>query len=79
LKPEFITVDGKPAVEAWVKVLKAILPIMTQNLPAEEYQVVRSTEHTEWVANRTKGVVAGAQILQSSFDDLRKLLKPVNN
>lgn len=77
LRDEFITVDGKQAVDAWVKVLKSILPIMVQSLPAEEYQVVRSTEHTESVAKTTKGVVAGLQILQSSFDDLRKLLKPV--
>ena len=50
---------------------------MIQNLPAEEYRVVRSTEYTESVAKTTKGVVAGLQILQSSFEDLRKLLKPV--
>jgi hypothetical protein len=77
LKPEFITIGGKQAVEAWVKALKSILPIMVQNLPAEEYQVVRSTEHTEAVAKTTKGVVAGLQIVQSSFEDLRKLLRPV--
>jgi AIPR protein len=77
LKQDFITVDGKQAVEAWVKVLKSILPIMVQSLPAEEYQVVRSTEHTDSIAKTTKGVVAGLQILQSSFEDLRKLLKPV--
>lgn len=79
LKQDFITVDGKQAADAWVKVLKSILPVMVQNLPAEEYEVVRSTEHTELVAKSTKGVVAGAQILQSSFEDLRKLLKPVQH
>ena len=79
LKQEFITTDGKLAVDAWVKVLKSTLPIMVQNLPAEEYQVVRSTEHTELVAKGTKGVVAGAQVLQTSFVDLRKLLKPVQH
>src|SRR6266849_10100821 len=79
LKQEFITVDGKEAISAWVKVLKSILPIMVQSLPAEEYQVVRSTEHTQAVAKTTKGVVAGLQIMQSSFDDIRKLLKPVQH
>ncbi len=79
LKQEFITVDGKEAISAWVKVLKSILPIMVQSLPAEEYQVVRSTEHMQAVAKTTKGVVAGLQIMQSSFDDIRKLLKPVQH
>lgn len=79
LKQEFITVDGKEAVGAWVRVLKAILPIMVQNLPAEEYQVVRSTEYTEAVSKATQGVVAGAEVLQSGFEDLRKLLKPVQH
>ena len=79
LKQDFITVDGKQATGAWVKVLRSILPVMVQSLPAEEYQVVRSTEHTESVAKTTKGVVAGAQILQSTFEDLRKLLKPTQH
>lgn len=78
LKEEFITTDGKQPVEAWLKVLKSILPIMVQNLPGEEYQVVRSTEHTDTVARATKGVVAGADVLQASFEDLRKLLKPAH-
>ncbi len=77
LKQDYIAVDGKQAIDAWVKVLKSILPIMVQNLPGEEYQVVRSTEHTDSVAKATKGVVAGLQILQSSFGDLRKLLRSV--
>jgi hypothetical protein len=76
LKPKFITPDGKQAVDAWVKVLKSLMPIMVQNLPAEEYEVVRSTEHTQTVANATKGVVAGLEILQTSFADLRGILKP---
>jgi hypothetical protein len=77
IKPDFIEVGGAVAVNAWVKVLKAILPTIVQNLPAEEYQVVRSTEHTQAVAERAKGIVAGAEILQSSFEDLRELLKPI--
>jgi hypothetical protein len=79
LKQDVITISGTGAVDAWVKVLRSILPVMVQNLPAEEYQVVRSTEHTEAVSKATKGVVAGADILQSSFQDLRNLLKPVQN
>jgi AIPR protein len=79
LKQDFITAGGEQAVDAWMKVLKSVLPIMVQSLPAEEYQVVRSTEHTESLAKTTKGVVAGLQILQSSFEDLRKLLKPVQH
>lgn len=75
LQQEFITADGKQAVEAWIKVLKSIIPVMVQNLPAEAYQVVRSTEYMELVAKNTKGVVAGASILQSSFQDLRKILR----
>lgn len=78
-KPEFISANGYPAIDAWVKVLRSILPIIVQGLPAEEYQVVRSTEHTDLVAKNTKGVVAGVQIMQSSFDDLRKLLKTAHN
>jgi hypothetical protein len=74
---EFIKVGGIQAVDAWTKVLKAVLPTIVQNLPAEEYQVVRSSEHMETVAKVSKGVVAGAQILQSSFEELRKLLKPL--
>ena len=77
LKPEYISPGGKQPREAWIKVLKSILPIIVQSLPAEEYQVVRSTEHTASVAKTTKGLVAGLQILQTSFDDLRALLKPV--
>lgn len=64
-------------VDSWLKVLRSILPIVVQVLPAEEYQVVRSTEHTDSVAKKTKGLIAGLQILQSSFEDLRKLLKPL--
>jgi hypothetical protein len=75
LKQEFITADSGVAVDAWAKALRSILPIIVQGLPAEEYQVVRSTEHTEAVAKKTKGLVAGLQILQSGFEDLRKLLK----
>jgi len=77
LRPEFIAAGGQAAIDAWVKVLKAILPIAVQGLPAEEYQVVRSTDHTESVATRTKGIVAGTEILVSSFGDLRALLKPL--
>jgi len=74
LKQQFITVDGKPPIDAWVKALKSILPIMVQLLPAEEYQVVRSSEHTATVSKATKGVVAGQPIVQASFEDLRNLL-----
>ncbi|PWU11727.1 MAG: hypothetical protein C5B51_02105 [Terriglobia bacterium] len=77
LRPEYIAANGQRAIDAWVKVLKAILPIIVQNLPAEEYQVVRSTEYTEIVAKATKGVVAGVEILHTGFEDLRALLKPV--
>lgn len=76
LRDEVITPGGDTAVEAWIKVLKSILPTIVQNLPAEEYQVVRSTEHTDSVAQLTKGIVAGAEILQSSFQGLREVLKP---
>jgi hypothetical protein len=79
IKPIFITPDGSQAVSAWSKVLRSILPIIVQSLPGEEYQVVRSTEHTESVAKTTKGLVAGLQILQTTFEDLRGLLKPVQS
>jgi hypothetical protein len=75
LKEDAITKDGAAAIDAWIKVLKSILPSVVQILPAEEYQVVRSTEHTEAVATKVKGIVAGADILQDSFKDLRALLK----
>ncbi len=77
IKTDAITPDGEAAVAAWVKVIKSILPTIVQGLPAEEYQVVRSTEHTNTVSQRTKGIVAGAEVLQSSFQDLRGLLKPI--
>jgi hypothetical protein len=77
LRQDYIEPNGKDAVEAWLKTLKSILPIMVTGLPTEEYQVVRSTEHTDSVAQRTRGVVAGLEIVQSNFGDLRKLLKPV--
>ena len=76
IKPEFITGTGDAAIQAWVKVLRSILPIIVQNLPAEEYQVVRSTDYTDIVSQRAKGIVAGAEVLQSSFKDLRDLLSP---
>ncbi len=76
LDSQWIKAEGPEAVAAWVKVLKSILPVIVQGLPAEEYQVVRSNEHTQTVAARTKGIVAGAEALQKSFDDLRTMLKP---
>lgn len=77
VKPEFIEVGGEVVVNAWVKVLRSILPTIVQGLPAEEYQVVRSSEHTDTVSQRTKGIVAGAEVLQSGFEDLRAMLKPI--
>jgi hypothetical protein len=77
VRDQLITAQPDLTVDAWVKVLKSILPIVVQVLPAEEYQVVRSTEHTDSVAKKTKGLIAGLQIIQSSFDDLRHILKTV--
>src|SRR6185312_10965707 len=77
VRPEFIEAGGEVVVNAWAKVLKSILPTIVQGLPAEEYQVVRSTEHTDTVSQRTKGIVAGAEVLQSGFEDLRAMLKPI--
>ena len=68
--------DSKEIVDAWVKVLKSILPIIVSNLPAEEYQVVRSTDHTEAIVRATRAVLAGVEIVQTTFGDLRRLLKP---
>jgi AIPR protein len=76
LKVDAIGPDSKDAVDAWVKVLKSILPVVVSSLPAEEYQVVRSTEHAETVVKATKAVLAGVEILQTTFEGLRKLLKP---
>jgi hypothetical protein len=70
-----ITADPAPAVSAWVKVLRAVLPTMSLNLPAEAYEVVRSTEHTLTVIKNTKGIVAGTEAaLDPSFQDMRALL-----
>ena len=74
LKPTFIAADSKKVVQAWVAALQAILPQMIQNLPAIEYQVVRSTEHMNAVAKSTKGIVAAVPLLQTSFDPLRLML-----
>ena len=76
LKDEAITADGTEAIAAWLKVINAVLPTIVQNLPAEDYQVVRSNDHTKYVVGRVQGIVAGASVLQPSFEDLRDLLKP---
>ena len=78
VKDQLINTQPESVVEAWVRVLRSILPIIVQGLPAEEYQVVRSTEHTESVAKKTKGLIAGLDIIQSSFEDLRQTLKTVH-
>jgi AIPR protein len=75
LKADSIKPDGEEAVDAWLKVLKSILPIMVSNPPAEEYQMVRSTDHAETVVKATRAVLAGVAIVQSTFEDLRNLLK----
>ena len=76
LKENAMVADGAKAIEAWVKVLRAVLPTITQGLPAEEYQVVRSSEYTNSVVERVKAIVAGASELQTNFEDLRGLLGP---
>ena len=73
---EAITADGTDAVAAWLKVINAVLPTIVQDLPAEEYQIVRSSDHTKSVVGRVKGIIAGASVLHNSFEDLRSLLKP---
>ena len=78
VKDQLINAQPESVVEAWVRVLRSILPIIVQGLPAEEYQVVRSTDHTESVAKKTKGLIAGLDIIQSSFEDLRQILKTVH-
>ena len=77
LKDKAITPDGAEAIEAWIKVINAVMPTIVQDLPAEEYQVVRSNDHTKHVVGRVQGIVAGALALQPNFEDLRGLLKPV--
>ena len=73
-----ITADGTKAITAWVSVIKAVLPTIVQSLPdEEEYRVVRSTEHANDVVRQVKGIVAGVPVLQTSFESLRALLKPV--
>lgn len=67
--------DGTQATAAWTKVISALLPIIVQDLPAEEYQVIRSNDHTRHVSRRVKGIVAGASVLHSEFEDLRGLLR----
>ena len=76
LKDEAIVVDGAEAIAGWIKVINAVLPTISQDLPAEEYQVVRSNDHTKNVVARARGIIAGASILHSDFADLRGLLKP---
>ena len=73
---EAITADGTEAIAAWRDVINAVLPTIVQDLPAEEYQVVRSNDHTNSVADRVKGIIAGASVLHASFEQLRGLLKP---
>ena len=75
LKDEAITADGTEAIEAWRKAINAVLPTIVRNLPVEEYQVVRSTDHTKVVVERVQGIIAGASELQPNFEDLRGLLR----
>lgn len=75
LRDEAIGNDGANATEAWIRVIKALLPTIVKDLPAEEYQVVRSNDHTEYVVARLGGIVAGADVLQPSFAPLRALLR----
>jgi hypothetical protein len=74
IKGDCITATPDNLISAWIKVIKSILPTIVQSLPAEEYQVVRSTEHTETVSQKTKGIVAGAEVLRNSFEELRAFL-----
>ena len=76
LKDEAIAVDGTEAIEAWLKVISAVLPTVVQDLPAEDYQVIRSNDHTKSVVVRLRGIVAGSSVLQLNFKDLRGLLRP---
>ena len=75
-KDESITSDSTESIEAWLKVIDAVLPTIVEDLPAEDYEVVRSNEHTVTVVGRVRGIVAGASALQPNFEDLRGLLKP---
>ena len=75
-KDEAITADGTESIEAWLIVINAVLPTIVEDLPAEDYQVVRSNDHTKTVVGRVRGIVAGASVLLPSFEDLRGLLKP---
>ncbi|MCY4365682.1 MAG: AIPR family protein [Chloroflexi bacterium] len=75
MKDKAITADSAEAIEAWRNVISAVLPSIVQNLPDEEYQVVRSNDHTKHVVERVQAIVAGAAILQQSFENLRGLLK----
>lgn len=79
IKEDSITPQGQQAVEGWMTVLKAILPTMVIDLPAEDYEVVRSTEHTEAVSKKVRGVVTGLEVFQGSFVGIRALLKPIGH
>ncbi|MGD0831638.1 MAG: hypothetical protein ABR907_11875, partial [Terracidiphilus sp.] len=75
IRDDRISVDPAPAVTAWARVVRAVLPTMALNLPAEAYEVVRSTDHMQMVVKNTKGIVAGTEAaLEPSFQDLRALL-----
>lgn len=76
IKVEHIGNDTERVIAGWLKVIKSILPTIVQSLRAEEYQVVRSSDLTREVSDRTKGIVAGAEEVQSNFRDLRGVLKP---
>jgi hypothetical protein len=77
IREDSITSQGQDAVNGWTTVLKAILPTMVIDLPAEDYEVVRSTEHTETVSKKVRGVVTGLEVFQGSFVGIRALLKPI--
>ena len=68
LKDEAITSNAAKAIAAWSEVIGALLPTIVQDLPAEEYQVIRSNDHTNHVVVRVRGIVAGATVLHPSFE-----------
>ena len=75
LKDDAIENDDANATAAWTSAISALLPTIVHDLPAEEYRVIRSNEHTKHVVGRVRGIVAGAAVLQPSFEPLRELLR----
>lgn len=66
--------NHQAAIDGWASALSFLLPLMTSNLPAPPYEVVRSTAHLATVAAQVRALTAGVLAFQNPFAMVRALL-----